>query len=117
MEREFDTEKAKAFLSEKEQKEKEQKEQERLLVLKKTQDILKEELANANVEVFLVGSVIVPYKFHSRSDVDIVVKNFDGDRFALWSKLERKIGRDVELIKYENCSFQEHVDKEGLKVI
>lgn len=60
--------------------------------------ILQEEFHGSSVEVFLVGSILKPFQFAERSDIDIVVKNYDHDRFDLWTKLETKIGRTVEII-------------------
>ena len=78
---------------------------------------IKKRFINTTVEVFLVGSVIQPYMFHPHSDIDIVVKNFKGDRFDLWTQLEMLIKRNIEVIIFENCHFQEHVIKSGYKVL
>lgn len=117
MDKEFDIDRAKHFLSERERKENEQREQERQQLLEKVISTLKSEFSGQSVEVFLVGSIIHPYKFTHRSDVDIVLKNFTGDRFAIWTRLENLIKRDVEVILYEKCHFKEYLDKEGLKVL
>ena len=113
----FDREEAKKFLLEKENKEKERKELERKHVLQQVIDVLKEEFAGSSVEVYLVGSIIIPFSFSDRSDVDIVVKNYIGDRFDLWAKLDRKIDRDIEIILFETCHFQDSVIKNGLRVL
>jgi len=113
----FDREEAKKFLAERENKEKEQKEAERKQVLQQVIEVLKEEFAGSSVEVYLVGSIIIPFRFSSRSDVDIVVKNYTGDRFDLWTKLEGKIDRQIEIIPFETCHFQESVLKDGLRVL
>jgi predicted nucleotidyltransferase len=117
MDMQFDKEQAKKFLIEREAQEKEHDEQERLDLLAKVLRILKELFSNSDVEIYLVGSIIHPYKFHSKSDVDIVVKNYKGDRFDLWTKLESLIQKKVEVIIFENCSFQDHVTKAGYKVL
>lgn len=114
--KDFDEEEAKSFLIQREKKEKELNETARKELLQKTISVLKEEFQNTSVEVYLVGSILRPFEFSIRSDVDIVLKNYQGDRFALWAKLEKKIGREIELIPFETCTFQEFVAKEGLKI-
>lgn len=117
MNQEFDKQNAKEFLIQKERKEKEKNEKERKILLKKITEILKKEFANQNVEVFLVGSITQPNKFNRKSDIDIVLKNFKGDRFDVWPRIEREIERNIEMILYEKCHFKEFIDQEGLKVV
>lgn len=113
----FDSEEAKKFLVEREHKEKEEREKERKDLLQKVILLLKEEFKGSPVEIYLVGSILRPYSFSSRSDIDIVLKHYGGDRFDLWPKLEKKIGRNIEIIPFETCPFQEFILKEGLKVL
>jgi predicted nucleotidyltransferase len=113
----FDEDEARLHLIQREKAEKELSEASRKEVLKKTISILEKEFKGTSVEVYLVGSVLRPYEFSSRSDVDVVIKQFHGDRFALWTKLEKQIGRSVEIIPFETCTFQEFVAKEGLKIL
>ncbi len=113
----FDADKAKKFLEIREGEEKENKEIERKSILMLAIDSLKRLFSHTSVEVYLIGSVTQPYKFHSRSDVDIVLKNFHGDRFEVWTQLELLIKKNVEVIIFENCQFQEHVLKNGYKVL
>ena len=117
MSSQFDESAAKEFLFEKAKVEKESLEKERQALQKKVITILKDEFSSQDVEVFLVGSLIQQYKFTARSDVDIVLKNFKGDRFDVWTLLEERIGRNVEVILYEKCHFKDHVDQYGLKVL
>lgn len=112
----FDADSAKKYLKEREEKARQENERLRLAVLAEVMSALKEELFENNVEVFLVGSITRPFTFTKRSDVDIVVKNFTQDRFDLWTKLESRLGRNVEVILFENCSFKNHIEKEGLRV-
>ena len=117
MDKPFDKAEAKSFLSKKEQERKDFLEKERLAVLERTKKILKDYFAGQSVEIFLVGSITREYAFTERSDVDIVLKNFEGNRFAVWAELERKIDRDVEIILYEKSRFKDHIDENGLKVL
>jgi predicted nucleotidyltransferase len=79
--------------------------------------ILKRELKGTSVEVYLIGSILQPFNFTSRSDIDVVLKNYQGDRFELWARLEREIDRTVEIISFERCHFQEFVLRDGFKVV
>jgi predicted nucleotidyltransferase len=117
MSKNFDADQAKRFLEQRESLAKEEREQTRKAIFTLAVDSLKNLFMDSGVEVYLVGSITQPYMFNPRSDVDIVVKNFTGDRFALWSQLETMIKRSVEVIIFESCHFQEHVIKSGYKVL
>ena len=117
MEEKFDSEAAKEFLLAREEKEKKQREEDRKAVLQKVTAILKKEFKGSAVEAYLIGSILRPFGFSSHSDIDIVLKNYKGDRFEFWARLEREIGRRIEIIPFETCRFQEFVLKDGLKVI
>lgn len=113
----FDREKAKDFLLRKEAQEREENETTRKESLQKVSEFLKREFSGQNVEVYLVGSITQPFQFTTRSDIDVVLKNFHGDRFDIGSRLESALGRNIEIILYERCAFQDHVIKYGLKII
>lgn len=117
MNNKFDSEEAKNFLLAKEEREKQQREEERNSLLQKVISILEKEFKGSSVEVYLIGSILKPFGFSSRSDVDIVLKNYKEDRFDFWAKLERNLSRKVEIILFETCPFQEFVLKEGFKII
>ena len=117
MKEKFNSEEARKNLLARERKEKEKREKERKAILQKVIDVLQKEFKGSNVEVYLVGSIVQPFQFSSDSDVDIVLKNYQEDRFDLWTKLEGQIKRDVEIILFETCHFQEFVVKEGFKVL
>jgi hypothetical protein len=117
MNKKFDREEAKSFLQAQEEKEKQQREEERKTLLAKVISILEKKFSGSTVEVYLIGSIIQPFRFSLRSDIDIVLKNYKEDRFDFWSQLERKIGRKVEVILFEDSRIQEFVLKEGYKVV
>ena len=113
----FDPNEAKQFLRAREARERNQREEVRKTVLTRVVACLQKRFQNTTVEVYLVGSVIRPFAFTAHSDIDIVLKNYQGDRFALWAELEKEIEQVVEVILFEGCHFQEFVVKEGLKVV
>lgn len=113
----FDPEEAKKFLSQRQDEEKEKLELERQHIFKQAVSFLTAEFKGSDVEVYLIGSVIQPYRFTTSSDVDIVLKNFTGDRFDIWPRCEEMIGREVEVIQFEKCTFQDFVINHGYKVI
>lgn len=113
----FDVDAAKKFLQEREKNEKEHFEKIRKKVLEDTISILKETFQGSSVEVYLIGSILQPFQFTNRSDIDIVLKNFQGDYFDTWSKLQQRIDRTIEVILFETCHFQDHIMKCGQKVL
>jgi len=117
MNEQFDSQKAKEFLSNRSQNENEQREDERKTVLKHTCAVIEQEFKDTGIEVYLVGSILRPYQFTANSDIDIVVKNFTGDRFLLWTKLEELLQREVEIILFESCHFKDFITSQGLKVV
>jgi len=89
----------------------------RVKLLNKTKKILLREFNRKGIEIWLIGSIIQPNQFTKRSDIDIVVKNYDGDRFDLWTLLEAEIGHELEIIRYEECDFQNDILQYGIKVL
>ena len=112
----FDQEEAKRYLLAREEKEKQRLEMIRKETLDAATSLLKEEFKGTPIEVYLVGSILQPFKFKDYSDIDIVLKNFQGDLFEIWSKLSMKFDRTIEVILFETCPFQEFVIKDGFKV-
>ena len=76
------------FLSKRDKAQRARLEAKRKDILKNVIAVLAATFANTNTEVYIIGSLIEPYKFKENSDIDIVVKNYQGDHFLLWSKLE-----------------------------
>lgn len=113
----FNRDEAKKFLQAKETSENAKKEVERKATLQKVITLLKKEFQGSCVEVYLIGSILQPFRFSSHSDIDIVLKNYPGDRFDIWTKLEEETQKKVEVIPFETCRFQEFVLKNGFKVV
>lgn len=69
-------------------------------------------------EAYVVGSLIVPCKFHQHSDIDIAVRGIDNENFfAILSRLNMLLPRMVDIIEIERCNFAETIISKGLKVI
>jgi hypothetical protein len=117
MENKFDIEAAKKFLLAKEEKKRTQWEEERKALLKKTISILEKEFKESSVEAYLIGSILQPFKFTARSDINVVLKNYNGDLFEFWARLEREIDRTVLILSFESCHFQEFIVNNGFKVV
>ena len=117
MDKEFNYEEAKKNLFTKQEQSKQEREADRQSVLNRVIAVLKKEFNHSGVDVYLVGSILVPFAFSEHSDIDIVLKHFEGDRFDVWTKLEGQIERNVEIILFESCHFQEFVLKDGFKVV
>jgi len=89
----------------------------RVSLLEKVKSILVQELSAKKCDVWLIGSLIQEGHFSKRSDVEIVIKNYEGDRFDLWTFLERKIGHQIMIFSFENCHFQDFVHNYGKKIL
>jgi hypothetical protein len=117
MENNFDIEAAKKNLLAKEEKERNHREEERKSLLQKTISVLEKEFKRSSVEVYLIGSILQPFQFTARSDIDVVLKNFQGDRFELWPRLEIELDRTVDIISFERSHLQELILQHGFKVM
>jgi predicted nucleotidyltransferase len=112
----FNVEEARNFLRKRERAKKNYLEEERKKILQQTISALQDFFKDSEIEVYLVGSILQPYQFTPRSDIDIVVKNFRGDRFELWSQLENLCGREIDLVLFEKCDFKAYILKYRYKV-
>lgn len=113
----FDEASALQNLKDQERKNLEQKEKLRVQLLAKTFSLLQEEFKGTDTKAWLIGSITSENQFSKRSDIDIVVQDYLGDRYHLWSSLEKKIGHEIEILRYEECAFQDDIMKYGLRVI
>ena len=98
---------------------KEDLEKKRHEILEQTITEIKSVFNNSNVqEVYITGSILIPYKFTSRSDIDIAVKGLTAvDYFPVLSKLEESLLRIVEIIELENCRFADKIIGNSLRVM
>lgn len=117
MEKKFDRQEAKKKLLRQEQLQIDEAEAKRREILDLTMRVLNDEFSGQGIEVYLVGSLITPYGFNSHSDIDIVLRNFSGDRFEIWAHLEGKINRTLEIILFEKCEFKEYILEKGMRVV
>lgn len=113
----FNPEEAKKFLLAKETQEKQHKEEARKTALERVCSFLRQEFQGTSVEVYLIGSILKPHSFSSRSDIDIVLKNYKQDRFDFWARCEKQLDYPIEVILFEKCPFQDFVLKQGFKVV
>jgi predicted nucleotidyltransferase len=69
----------------------------------------------AGEKVFVFGSLIRPYAFHERSDVDIafVEEPKRHSRYLLQAMLEEAIHFPVDLVLLGECRFREKIEREG----
>ena len=117
MDKKINADDAKKFLEDQEIARKEKEEINRKAMLELVIESLRQLFEKKSVEIYLVGSVIKPYMFRPDSDIDVVLKGFKGDRFEIWTQLEAMIKRNVEIILFEYCPFQDHVLNSGYKVM
>ena len=66
-------------------------------------------------EALIFGSLVVPYKFDTRSDIDVAVHTMSPrDYLTLKTFLENKIGREFDLVEIESCRFGDSIRKKGV---
>ena len=94
-------------------------EKKRKELLHLTIDVLNKYFSPLNVNsLYITGSVIMPFKFKSRSDIDIAVEGLSSEKyFQAIYELSELLSRQVEIIELENCRFSDKIIKTGLKII
>ena len=80
---------------------------------------LKKYFSPLNVKsLYITGSLLIPYKFRSKSDIDIAVKGLSHEKyFQAIFELGELLPGQVEIIELENCLFADEIIKTGLKII
>ena len=93
---------------------------------KQRQDILKRCIVEIReyfmpldvTSLYITGSLIIPYRFSSRSDIDIAVEGLPPEiYFSAIFELGEILSRTVEIIELENCRFADKIREDGLKII
>ncbi len=94
-------------------------EKKRQKILKRCITGLKEYFMPLHVKsLYITGSLVVPFKFRSQSDIDIAVEGLPAEvYFRAIFELGELLSRNVEIIELENCSFAENIRANGLKII
>lgn len=97
----------------------EEREKERSALLSLTIDVIKSVAPRFSVRTaYITGSLVVPDRFHSHSDIDIAVKGLtDTNYFAFMAKVQEMLPRQVEIIELENCRFAGKIIETGLNVL
>lgn len=97
---------------------KQEQEEKRCDYLSRVQEILTQYFAEGGADsVYICGSLLSPNSFTEESDIDIAVSGLRGNILRVSADLENEIGRDIDLIELEHCSFRTKIEKEGLKVL
>ena len=66
-------------------------------------------------EAFIFGSVIRPYHFTERSDVDVAVEQMGVEAFfEAMGKLSEAVERDVDLVELLRCPFAHRIREQGV---
>ena len=67
-------------------------------------------------EAVIFGSLVKPFRFTERSDVDIAFKGLEGDKlFYAVAFLSGEIGREVDIVELERVKFADKIEREGLR--
>ena len=68
--------------------------------------------------LYITGSLLIPYRFRSQSDIDIAVEGLPQEKyFQAIFELEELLSRKVEIIELENCRFAGKIMASGFKII
>lgn len=96
-----------------------ERERERVELLSLTISVLKSVIPQfAVTAAYVTGSLLIPGRFHSHSDIDIAVKGLtDQNYFTFMAKVQEFLPRQVEIIELEKCSFAQKIIDTGLKVL
>jgi hypothetical protein len=114
----FDIEAAKKFLQAREDKEHQENESLRQAMFQKVLTVLKKEFAGTATEVYLMGSIVQPFvSFSPDDEIEVMLKNYQGDRFDIWAKLESELGDTVRVFIYGKFHLQDIFLQYGRKVI
>jgi predicted nucleotidyltransferase len=67
-------------------------------------------------EAVIFGSIVKPFRFTERSDVDVAFKGLERDKlFYTTAFLSGEIGRDVVVVELERVRFADRITREGLR--
>lgn len=93
-----------------------QNEAERQALLRQTLAVLDALGPQFGIErAYIFGSLLQPGHFHKESDVDIAVETIDPEQhFTAISQLMTALGREVDLIRLDNCHFAPRIREQGL---
>lgn len=82
-------------------------------------DVLKKYFSPLHVKsLYITGSLLVPCRFRSKSDIDIAVEGLSSEKyFQAIFELSELLSRQVEIIELEHCRFADKIIKSGLKII
>ena len=68
--------------------------------------------------LYITGSLLIPYRFRSQSDIDIAEEGLSQEKyFQAIFELGGLLSRKVEIIELENCRFAKEIMESGLKII
>ncbi len=69
-------------------------------------------------QAYVFGSLAMPGRFDSRSDIDIAVEQIDPERFfEAMGKFSFALGRQVDLVELDKCHFADKIRKKGIRWI
>lgn len=93
-----------------------QQEKERQLLLNKTLEWLEEFGAKYGIkQAYIFGSVTESNRFHDQSDIDVAVEQVNPEYFfSAISVLSEHLGRDVDIIRLNQCHFANRIRQQGI---
>jgi hypothetical protein len=93
----------------------ERNEVERRVILRQVMQWLETQGQTYGIQrAYLFGSLLRPYHFTERSDVDVAVETIAPDDFFMAiASLSEFVGRDVDLVDLSKCHFAHRIRQQG----
>jgi predicted nucleotidyltransferase len=91
-------------------------EKERQFLLNKTLEWLDKFGTEYGIEqAYIFGSVTESNRFHDQSDIDVAVEQVNPEYFfSAISVLSEHLGRDVDIIRLNQCHFSDRIRQQGI---
>ncbi|NCJ07722.1 nucleotidyltransferase domain-containing protein [Synechococcales cyanobacterium C] len=91
-------------------------EQQRLMALEGTIQWLETQGGQYGINrAYLFGSVLWPYRFIPRSDVDVAVEQIKPESFFVaLAALSEALERDIDLVELSRCHFADRIRQQGM---
>jgi predicted nucleotidyltransferase len=94
----------------------EENEKQRLAAVERITQWLESEGNKYGIDkAYLFGSVVRPYRFTERSDVDIAVERIEPEHFfEAMAALSEMLEREVDLVQLSKCHFGDRIRQQGV---
>ena len=67
-------------------------------------------------KAYIIGSLLIEYRWHRLSDIDIAVSGCPGQVLDIMKKLENATGKTVDVVDLDRHAFPDTFKRKGLKI-